>query len=109
MISSPCLLLQGDACALPANLGKFNAVLAANLLCRVPDPAACLAEMDAALNPGGLLVLTSPFTWLEEYTAKSRWLGATYDAQGKPRRCADALKEKLGDMGYEVLDEGKVS
>jgi hypothetical protein len=29
---------QGDACKLPADLGTFDAILAANLLCRVPDP-----------------------------------------------------------------------
>jgi hypothetical protein len=29
---------KGDACALPANLPKCDAVLAANLLCRLPDP-----------------------------------------------------------------------
>jgi SAM-dependent methyltransferase len=52
------LCAQGDACALPAGLGTFDAVLAANLLCRVPDPQACLAGIADALNPGGVLVLT---------------------------------------------------
>ena len=36
--------LQGDACALDANLGPFDAVLVANLLCRLPDPAAFLGR-----------------------------------------------------------------
>ncbi len=30
--------MQGDACNLPESLGQFDAVLAANLLCRLPDP-----------------------------------------------------------------------
>lgn len=25
--------------------------------------------------PGGYLVLTSPYTWLEDYTAKEHWIG----------------------------------
>jgi hypothetical protein len=29
---------QGDACNLPSTLQQFDAVLAANLLCRLPDP-----------------------------------------------------------------------
>jgi SAM-dependent methyltransferase len=103
-------LPQGDACSLPPGIGTFDAVLAANLLCRVPSPAACLNEIDAALNPGGILVLTSPFTWLEEYTDKDKWLGgrATAGAGGGPLRCADALKGALAAKGYSVLDEGKV-
>jgi hypothetical protein len=105
----PPPLPQGDACALPEGLGTFNALLAANLLCRVPDPAACLDQMDAALAPGGLLVLTSPFTWLEEYTAKERWVGGRAGADGAPVRCADALKGALAARGYTVLDEGRVS
>jgi hypothetical protein len=102
---------QGDACALPPGLGAFDACLAANLLCRVPSPAACLAEIDRSLNPGGILVLTSPFTWLEEYTDRAKWLGGRRDelgADGKPVRCADALKGALERMGYTVMEEGKV-
>lgn len=100
--------LQGDACALPADLGTFDAVLAANLLCRVPDPQACLQGIADALNPGGVLVLTSPFTWMEDYTAKSKWVGGRVDEAGKALRCADALKAAMGELGFTVLEEGKV-
>lgn len=99
---------QGDACALPADLGTFDGILAANLLCRVPDPQACLAGMAAALNPGGVLVLTSPFTWMEDYTAKAKWIGGRVDENGRALRCADALKAATAEMGFTVLEEGKV-
>jgi len=102
---------QGDACSLPPGIGRFDACLAANLLCRVPSPLACLQEIDAALNPGAVLVLTSPFTWLEEYTDRSKWVGGRRDvggADGRPVRCAEALKATLAGMGYTVLTEGKV-
>ncbi len=101
--------MQGDACQLPTSLGTFDAVLAANLLCRVPNPRACLAGISARTNPGGLLVLTSPFTWLEDYTERANWLGATVGADGVAVRCGEALKEELGKLGYDVLEEGKVS
>lgn len=113
-----CTFLQGDACSLPAGLGEFDAVLAANLLCRVPNPAQCLDEMARSLKPGGVLVMTSPFTWLEEYTDKDKWVGGRRaggaDGSGGSSgsgaggvRCADALKEALAARGFTVLDEGR--
>ncbi len=65
----------GDALALRADLGAFDVVLAANLLDRVPRPRAFLATLPGLVRPGGTLVLTSPYTWLEEYTPRDEWLG----------------------------------
>lgn len=75
---------HGDACALPPHIHGFDAVLLANVLCRLPDPAACLKRMqgrDALVQKGGVLVMTTPFTWLEEYTPKDRWLKGVDDIQ----------------------------
>ncbi len=68
LCSRAVLPLQGDACNLPDSLGTFDAVLAANLLCRVPEPLSCLAQIRASLRPGGIALITSPFSWLEQYT-----------------------------------------
>ena len=65
---------RGDACSLPPDLGKFDFVLMANLIDRLPDPERCLARMPDMLNPNGWLVITSPYTWLEEYTPRNKWL-----------------------------------
>jgi hypothetical protein len=150
----PSLSAQGDACHLPASLGQFDAVLAANLLCRVPEPATALAQIKASLRPGaprrprscqlakpaadlvvkpclvggaaaewrmgreepharshhahacalwpcdslkrtcvwrgfqpagGVALITSPFSWLEQYTDRSNWLGGRYK-DGRPHR-----------------------
>lgn len=64
----------GDALRLREGLGTFDRVLAANLLDRVPDPEALLRSLGALVKSGGELVLTSPYTWLEEYTPRDRWL-----------------------------------
>jgi len=64
----------GNACSLRTGLGKFDLVLMANLIDRLPDPAACLAQMPDLVSPGGWLVITSPYTWLEEYTPREKWL-----------------------------------
>jgi putative 4-mercaptohistidine N1-methyltranferase len=65
----------GDAMNLPDDLGTFDVVLAANLICRLPDPRIFLARAASLVKPGGQLLLTTPFTWLEEYTPSSKWIG----------------------------------
>jgi 5-histidylcysteine sulfoxide synthase/putative 4-mercaptohistidine N1-methyltranferase len=68
---------QGSACALPLHLKGFDAVLMANVLCRLPEPAACLERMqgvNALVAKGGVLVMTTPFSWLEQYTPPDRWI-----------------------------------
>ena len=70
----------GDACALPPELGPFNAILMANLLCRLPDPKACLARLGGPAGlvaPGGLLLIVSPYSWMTNYTPDSAWLSPT--------------------------------
>jgi|ERR1700677_4294129 len=64
----------GDAMDLRGDLGDFDVVLAANLLCRLGDPAKFLARLPQLVKPGGQLVLTTPCTWLEEFTPHANWL-----------------------------------
>ncbi len=63
----------GDALSSPLG-DSFDLLLAANLLDRVPHPAALLQRFSSLLRPGGQLLLTSPFTWLPEYTPRQHWL-----------------------------------
>ncbi len=67
---------QGDAMHLPADLGSFDRVHAANLLCRLPEPERLLARLPDLVRPGGELVLATPCTWLEEFTPPSNWPAA---------------------------------
>lgn len=66
---------HGDALALPADLGTFDVVLLANLLDRVPDPRQVLEKTPGLVKRGGQLIITSPFTWLLDYTPHDNWLG----------------------------------
>ena len=64
---------RADACALPHELGGFDACLLGNLLCRLPSPKACLSRLggpDGLVRPGGLAVVVSPYTWMEEHMPK---------------------------------------
>jgi putative 4-mercaptohistidine N1-methyltranferase len=80
---------QGNACELRADLGAFDLVLMANLIDRLSDPARCLARLPELVSPGGWLVITSPYTWLEEYTPRDKWL------DGNGRGTLEALKVLL--------------
>jgi len=82
----------GDAMNLPETLAGFDLVLAANLICRLPDPGVFLARLPGLVAPGGQLLLTTPFTWLEEYTPKENWLGGR---AGDPRESFAVLREML--------------
>ena len=61
---------MGDACSLPRDIGQFGMVLAANLICRLPNPRAFLDQLKDLVLPAGIAVITSPYTWLQEYTPK---------------------------------------
>lgn len=73
--SGKVLFSVGDACDLPSEIGSFDLVHAANLICRLPDPRLLIERFADLVKIGGQLVLTTPFTWLEEYTSQSLWLG----------------------------------
>jgi putative 4-mercaptohistidine N1-methyltranferase len=80
---------RGDACDLRADIGTFDLVLMANLIDRLPDPGKCLARLPGIVSSGGWLVITSPYTWLEAYTPRAKWLD---DGEGT----LSALKQRLG-------------
>jgi len=67
------LFRQGDAMNLPEDLGAFDRVHAANLICRLLDPTRLLERLPSLVKPGGELVLATPCTWLEEFTPRNHW------------------------------------
>ncbi|MFT5161796.1 MAG: putative 4-mercaptohistidine N1-methyltransferase [Alteromonadaceae bacterium] len=87
--------LQRDACALDQQLHGYNLIMATNLIDRLYQPALFLSSIDERINQHGYLVLTSPYTWLEEYTKKEFWLGGYDDANGNEVSSFDGLKQRL--------------
>jgi len=85
---------QGDAMDLPTHIGQFDFVLLANLIDRLSRPMACLDRLPDLIVPGGELVITSPYTWLENFTPKEFWLGG-FCIDGTPVRTLDRLKQAL--------------
>ena len=84
----------GDAMNLHAGLGRFDVVLMANLIDRLSAPLRCLERLAGLMNPGAQLIITSPCTWLEEFTPRENWLGGfTRDGQRVTTR--DGLRAAL--------------
>lgn len=85
---------------MPKNFGAYDAVLLANLIDRLPDPMCvhllpvrlsskradslslsrkCLDVLPHLVKPGGIILITSPYTWLEQFTHPSKWMGGYLD------------------------------
>jgi putative 4-mercaptohistidine N1-methyltranferase len=84
----------GDAMRLRNDLGTFDVVMMANLIDRLPAPRRLLEQLPKLLNRGGQLIITSPYTWLAEYTPRANWLGG-FERGGRPVRTFDTLKTIL--------------
>ena len=61
---------------------------------RLYDPIRFLTTIHQRLNMGGVLVLTSPYTWLEEFTLRENWVGGIRK-DGEPFTTLDGLKDLL--------------
>ena len=79
---------QGDAMNLRENLGRFDLVHAANLLCRLTEPQKFLDRLPDLVVEGGTFVIATPATWMEEYTPRENL---------PPGLTLDYLKEHLSD------------
>ena len=85
---------QADACNIPEKFTGYDLVLAANLIDRLYSPRRFLTSIAKHMNPGGILVLASPYSWSEDFTKKEEWLGGYRDA-GEPVWSRDGLNEAL--------------
>jgi putative 4-mercaptohistidine N1-methyltranferase len=90
-----CRFEVGDATRLGSEIGSFDVVLAANLIDRVSRPRQLLQSLAAIVRPGGHLILTSPYTWLEEFTPTAEWIGGTSDNMGRARLSLEGLTTEL--------------
>lgn len=96
-----CRFEVGDAMSVDPALGTFDALLAANLVCRVPDPEKMLRGFANVVHKGGVLVLVSPYSWWEGATSSDKWIG------GKPgcERSEVLVQRILESVGFQKLDE----
>lgn len=92
---------QGDAMSMdPQTLGQFDIIIASNLICRLPDPGQFLGGISRLMKKGGVFVLSSPFSWLEEFTKKSSWLGG----RSTELKAFDAIRETLA-TSFDLIEQ----
>ena len=100
-IKEKVTFMQGDACNLKDIYSGFDLIFCSNLIDRLYYPLKFLQDIPSRVNENGLLVLLSPYTWLEDYTLKENWLGG-YIKDNKEVYTLDTLKDTLVD--FELLE-----
>lgn len=96
--------MQGDACNLPEKFTDYDVVFAGNLIDRLYDPAQFLALIRGRIRAGGYLVLTSPYTWLEDFTPKDKWLGGFKADTGESFTTLEGIAAELAP-DFEMVGE----
>lgn len=96
--------MQGDACNLIEKYKNYDLVFAGNLLDRLYDPEKFLSTIKERTNPGGLLVMASPYTWLEEHTPRENWLGGFKANTGENYTTLEGLTDAL-EPEFKMIGE----
>lgn len=86
---------QSDACNLKPQFTDYDFILAANLIDRLYNPRQFLSNIHHRLKIGGVLMITSPYTWLVEHTPRDEWIGG-YKKDGENVTTLEGLKVVLG-------------
>ena len=97
---------QADACNLKPIFKGFDLIFAGNLIDRLYDPQKFLESLPDRLNEGGILILSSPYTWQEESTPKEKWIGG-YKRDGENVSTLQGLEEILG-KAFRLLETKNV-
>lgn len=105
--ASKVSFFQGDACNLKPQFSGYDLVMAVNLIDRLYNPGQFLDQVHERINPGGLLVIASPYTWLEEHTPREQWIGG-FKKDGESYSTLDGLRDHLGTHFVQVGEPRKL-
>lgn len=99
---------QGDAGNLKPQFDNYDLIFMGNLVDRLSNPAEVIKEVIKRVNVGGLLIIASPFTWLEEYTPRENWLGGYKDDSGETLSSTQALIDTLANNAELVSEPHEI-
>jgi len=101
---------QGDSHKQLASTGgaKYDLVFGCNLIDRLHSPRVWVEQCKEQLvqQPGGILVISSPYTWRQEHTSPDQWIGG-YLKDAENYFTVDGLKEVLSPE-LSLLEERKI-
>jgi putative 4-mercaptohistidine N1-methyltranferase len=86
--------MQQDATNMKPEFTGYDLVVAANLIDRLHSPARFLRDIAGRIDAGGVLLIASPYTWLEAFTKKENWLGG-FKRDGEPVTTLNGLHAEL--------------
>lgn len=90
-------LVCGDALDPPFVPEQFGRVVALNLLDSVRSPRGLLHQIHLLAEPGGEILLSSPYAWRDDVVPLEERLGTTDPAA--------ALREEVTKLGWSIEDE----
>ncbi len=101
------LLVCGDALDPPLVPGVFGRVVALNLLDSVASPRQLLAVLDGLCQPGGEIIVSSPYAWQSSVMAEHERLGWGAPGAADPAAELTALLRAGTGLAarYEIEDE----
>ncbi|CAE7890753.1 unnamed protein product [Symbiodinium microadriaticum] len=82
---------------------RFDLILACNVLCRLRTPRAWLSSLREALSSDGVVVLATPYAWLEAWTPSEEWMGQCGEESSK------ALTSFMQQLGFRELHREEVA
>lgn len=104
-VAHKCEFMQQDAVNMKSIFSGYDVIVAVNLIDRLYDPAKFLRGAHERLNEGGLFILASPYTWLEDFTEKPNWLGGYKDeGTGENVMTLEGITEILS-ANLELVEE----
>lgn len=111
-IASKVNFFVGDACKIEElppvreESAGYDGIIMSNLLCRLPDPVACLDGLSNIVNHEGVVVMVTPFSWLTEFTPRGKWLGGFLDpVTNEAIRSKDELQSIMEGNGFSKIHE----
>ena len=94
---------QADAVNLKPLFSNYDLIFAGNLIDRLYDPGKFLSGVHERLHVGGLLVVTSPYTWLAEFTPRDKWIGGVRK-DGEPYVTLEGMQDLLREH-FRLVNE----
>jgi len=87
----------------------YDGIMMSNLLCRLSDPISCLNGLSNIVHEGSVVVMVTPYSWLLEFTPRSKWLGGFYDPVSKdPIHSKDVIQEIMESNGFDKIHQEEI-
>lgn len=94
---------QEDACNLGVHHQDYDLIFSGNLLDRLQNPEQFLSSIHHYLSMDGILVMSSPYTLLAEYTPRENWIGG-YSVDEKNITVLEGMK-KILDAHFILINK----